>query len=116
MTLHNLTVIQLEKAISIKEEIERMEGQLAAILGDGGVPVKLGRPKGSRTMSAEARARIAAGQKARWAKFRAAKGSEPKADTAPRKRRKMSAAGRANIVAAAKARWAKVKAAGKNAL
>jgi hypothetical protein len=62
-------------------------------------------------MSAAGRAKIAAGQKARWAK---AKGQKMK-QSQPKKR-KMSAAARAKISAAAKARWAKVKAAGKNTL
>ena len=70
-------------------------------------PVK--EPK-KRHMSAAGRARIAAGQKARWAKIKG-----KKAD-APKKHHKMSAAGRARIAAAAKARWAKAKAAGKTKL
>lgn len=130
VTLQNLTTEQLRKAISIKEEIERLEDQLAGIMGDGG-PVtgkRRGRPrksmdetatientealpKKSRKMSAAGRAKIAAAAKARWAKFR-----EGKVEVAPKKRRKMSAAGRAKIAAAAKARWAKAKAAGKNGL
>ena len=62
-------------------------------------------------MSAVGRARIAAAQKARWAKVKG-----DKVEAAPKKRRKMSAAGRARMAAAAKARWAKAKAAGKNRL
>jgi hypothetical protein len=58
-------------------------------------------------MSASARARIAAAQKARWAKVKASGGAP---------RRKMSAAARAKIAAAAKARWAKAKAAGRKSL
>jgi hypothetical protein len=45
-----------------------------------------------------ARARIAASAKARWAKFRAAKG-----EVAPKKRRKVSATARAKLAAAARA-------------
>jgi hypothetical protein len=63
-------------------------------------------------MSAAGRARIAAAQKARWAKI---KGAKP-APKAPAKKRTMSAAGRARISAAAKARWAKARAAGKKTL
>jgi hypothetical protein len=55
----------------------------------------------NRTLSASARARIAAAQRARWAK---AKGR--KVVTAP-KPRKMSSAAIARIRAAQKARWAK---------
>ena len=62
-------------------------------------------PAGRRMMSAAARERIAAAQRARWAKQR---GEEK----APRRaKRKMSAEGRARIAAAARARWAKFRAA-----
>jgi hypothetical protein len=54
------------------------------------------------TMSAAGRARIAAAQRARWAKVKGKKVST----TAPRKR-KMSAAAIAKIRAAQKTRWAK---------
>jgi hypothetical protein len=57
-------------------------------------------------MSADGRARIAAAQRARWAKLKANSPAHMKA----RKHRKMSAAGRAAIAAAARARWAKVRA------
>ena len=53
-------------------------------------------------MSAAGRARIAAAQRARWAKLKGQKGSS----VAP-KRRKMSGAAIAKIRAAQKARWAK---------
>ena len=60
-------------------------------------------------MSAAARARIAAAQKARWAKQKGE--SETAAPSAaPKRKRKMSAAGRARIIAATKARWARVRA------
>jgi hypothetical protein len=59
-------------------------------------------------MSASARARIAAAQRARWAKLKRTSSSN---GSAPRKRRnKMSAAGRAAIAAAARARWARYNA------
>ena len=61
-------------------------------------------------MSASARAKIAAAQRLRWAKYRkgGAKGGKG--------RRKMSPAARAKIAAAARARWAKAKAANKRTL
>jgi len=61
----------------------------------------------ARTMSASARRRIAAAQRARWAKQ---KGTQAASGTA-RPKRRISAAGIARIRAAAKARWAKVRAA-----
>ena len=54
-------------------------------------------------MSVAGRAKVAAAQKARWAKIKKAKQAIKPA------KRKMSAAGRAKIAAAQKARWAKVK-------
>src|SRR5438552_19121497 len=63
--------------------------------------------RGHRTMSAAARARISASQKARWARTRGQK----IVSIAPK--RHISAAGLARIRAANRARWAKVKAAKK---
>src|SRR5438094_4587804 len=62
---------------------------------------------GPRKMSAAARARISASQKARWARARGQK----VVSIAPK--RHISAAGLARIRAATKARWAKVRAAKK---
>lgn len=63
-----------------------------------------------RPLSTAARARIAAAQKARWAKFR----SESKV-VPIRRKRTLSAAARRKIAAAQRARWAKVKAGKKTA-
>ena len=109
--IKDLTVIQLRRVIAIKEQIESLQQELTAI---GGVklPAKRGRKKGG--ISAAGRARIAAAQRARWAK---AKTAGPVTASEPTKaKRKMSAAGRAAISADAKARWAKVKSQGKNRL
>jgi hypothetical protein len=65
-----------------------------------------------RKMSASARAKIAAAQRARWAKQLGTK--VPKA--APKPRRKVSAATRKRLAESAKARWAKARAAGKKTL
>ena len=108
-SLQNLTVAQLRQAISIKEKIDELEAGLAAVAGGGVAAVS--KPRGRRGMSAAGRARIAAGQKARWAKVKGAK-----VEVAPKKRRKMSAGGRARMAVAAKARWAKAKTSGKNSL
>src|SRR5437773_9601500 len=59
-----------------------------------------------RTMSASGRRRIAAPQRARWAKVRAKK----VVSIAPKRgKRTMSASARRKIAAAQRARWAKVK-------
>ena len=81
---------------AIKEEISKLNQVLQLLEG--------GARASGRKMSAAARARIGAAQKARWAKVKG---------QAPRPKRKMSAAGRARIVAAQKARWAKMRAAKK---
>jgi hypothetical protein len=70
---------------------------------------------GTRTrpkISAAGKARIAAAQRARWAKVKAKNGKN--VVTLPKKRT-MSAAARRKIAAAQRARWAKVKAAKKSA-
>ena len=83
-----LTAEQLRTAADIKDRIQQLESQLAALLGGQNTPVtgsqipvkRRGRPPGSgktitvakknggkRKMSAEGRARIVAAQKKRWA-------------------------------------------------
>jgi len=65
-----------------------------------------------RTISAAGRARIAAAQKARWAKARGS-GAQKQNVVAVPKKKTMSAAARRKIAAAQKERWAKVRAAQK---
>jgi hypothetical protein len=90
---------QLDKAISV----------LSGVVGiSSGTPSSNGL-QGKRTLSASARKRIAAAQRARWAKVRAGSVSEQKTVSMPKKRT-MSAAGRKRIAAAQRARWAKIKA------
>jgi hypothetical protein len=104
-SMSSLTAEQLRRAAAIKEQIDSLENELGKILGGAAVS-----GNGKRVMSASARARIGAAQKARWAKV---KGNGNAGKTT---RRKMSAAARAKIAAAAKARWAKAKAAGRKSL
>jgi hypothetical protein len=101
-TLENLSVAQLKKAVSLREKIETLTREFNALVGGAAVaPAK----SGKRTMSAAGRARIAAAQKARWAKAKGGKAPAAK----PAKNRKLSAEGRAAIIAAAKARRAKAR-------
>jgi hypothetical protein len=74
---------------------------LAAARTTGSAPVK-------RTMSASARRKIAAAQRARWKKL---KGQA----AAPKPKRHISAAGKKRIAAAARERWAQFRAAKKAA-
>ncbi len=73
----SLTAVQLRKAASIREKIDRLQAELDSILGGSSAPKAIAAPavKPKRKMSAVARARMAAAAKARWAKIRAAKKS-----------------------------------------
>jgi hypothetical protein len=106
--ISNLSAQQLRRAATIKDQIDSLQTELDRLLRS---PNGKTAPTGKRTMSASARARIGAAQKARWAKVNG-KVAKP----AKTGKRKMSAAARAKIAAAAKARWAKAKAAGKKSL
>jgi hypothetical protein len=84
------------------KEVTRLNAVLAALNANS-----YGKRTGGGTLSAAARARIAAAQRARWARVRASKGSAPSAGRAAR--RTMSAAARAKIARAQRLRWAKQK-------
>ena len=100
----------------LRQELSRIEDAISALVQlkpQAGRP-RRGRPPKShsaaaaiapkrRTMSASARARISAAQKARWAKQRSAKSSSAKKSSG---RRPMSAAARKKLSALMKARWA----------
>ena len=75
------SVDQLKRALKISEEIQKLEAELATILGNAGETPRVKRAynkkekrpspaptKNERTMSPEAREKIALAQKARWAK------------------------------------------------
>jgi hypothetical protein len=109
----NLSAQQLRRAADIKDKIQFLQNELSQILGSSTKPVAVAAPKKRRKMSASGRAKIAAAQRARWAKV---KGRKSAAKPVKKARRKMSAASRAKIAAAARARWKKAKAAGKKRL
>lgn len=83
MSVTTPAIVRLKRAIKIADQIQKLENELAALLGqsrDGvrevialaaergaNAPVKTRKPY---TFSPEARAKIAAAQKARWAKAR----------------------------------------------
>jgi hypothetical protein len=100
---------------------KRLDGLRAAakLLGDSGDD-GVGRGQ-KRALSAEARAKISAAAKRRWAQVRAGtkRGTLREAATdgsGKSQKRVMSAAARAKISAAMKKRWARVKAGGKKAV
>jgi hypothetical protein len=109
-SMNSLSADQLRRAAVIKDQIEALESELGQILGGSAGVIRAN--NGKRTMSASARARIAAAQRARWAKVKGKRGGKSSGGSG----RKMSAAARAKIAAAARARWAKAKAAGRRTL
>ena len=100
------SVVQL-----LKKEHERLTKQIqgvSAALAAFGASYSNGNRTGTGTISAAGRARIAAAQRARWAKL---KGKGPRsASTTMPKKRTMSVAARKRIAAAQRARWARVRA------
>jgi hypothetical protein len=99
-----MDIIALLKAERDKaaQQVNALDTAIRALSGNTTRPSH--RP---RSMSAAARARISASQKARWAKAR----SQKVVSIAPKRR--ISAAGLARIRAAQRARWAKLRAAKK---
>jgi len=98
----------------LKNEQDRLTKQLNGI---GAALAAFGETYGKgtgRQISAAARSRIAAAQRARWAKVREKAGAAAKVVPA-RAKRTMSAAARRKIAAAQRARWASVKAGKKTA-
>ena len=95
---------------SQKRRIDSQVDELRQLL-NGGRPETVttsGAPARKRKMGAAARRRIAAAQKARWAKIRgeAEPASSPGAPKPTKQKRKLSAAGRKAISEATKRRWA----------
>ena len=100
--LMDLSLKDLEEALSIRRRIDRLQTQLNGVLrkiGGGG-----GKSGGRRTLSPAARAKIAAAARARWARFRAGKSKGAK--KAGRRRGGITAAGRKKLSQMMKARWA----------
>src|SRR5690349_9096410 len=99
-----------------EREVERLDSAISVLQGlvgrnhlgrpaRGGRTARMGRPR--RRMSAAGRRKIAAAQRARWAKARASR--------VQRGRRHLSAAARNRIARAQRIRWAKLKASKKAA-
>jgi hypothetical protein len=105
MDIHDRTVNQLKQAAAIKERIETLNRELRGILGvssDSAAPSTK-----KSTMSASVKRKIAATQKARWAKIRQAKvamGSARPASNA--KKMTLSRVTRAKLSRKLKAYWA----------
>jgi hypothetical protein len=110
MNIYDLTINQLKRAAAIKEHIEDLSRELRTIFAP---PATAAGRKRSRSMSAAVRRKIAATQKARWAKLRRAKPPTRSAKPAAKATKKsMSPAARAKLSAKLKAYWAAKKKSG----
>ena len=112
MNIYDLTITQLKRAVTIKEELSKLGNELRSIF-DGfnrsGTPSRK-----RRIMSASAKQKIATAQKARWAKLRRSKEATRSPKAAPKVTKKsMSPAVRAKLSAKLKAYWEAKKKSGK---
>jgi hypothetical protein len=96
---------QLKRAVDLRERIESLTAELHQLIGGAAVTHLNGSANGGGRLSPEGRARIAAAQRLRWARFNAARGGRPK----PTTRHLLSPGGRARISVAVKARWARYR-------
>src|SRR6266508_6261475 len=112
MNLFDLTISQLKRATSIKEQIEDLNKELRSILG---ASARSGAaPKKKRTMTAAMKKQLAAARKARWANLRRANPATQSVKPAAKAKKKtFSAATRAKLSAKLKAYWAAKKKTGK---
>jgi hypothetical protein len=115
--MHTPSLAQLNHAISIVEQIEKLKAELDQILEGAGFPSVAATvvggsavKSGKRVFSPQSRAKMAASQVARWAKLKGPSVGPATATALPPKPKKgkrvLSPEGRARIVAALKARHA----------
>jgi hypothetical protein len=95
----------LEEALSIRRQIDTLESRLTLLVGTA--PSRSAFKAGPQKMSPQARAKIAAAMKARWAKRKGAT-----ADKSTPKKGGLTPAGRKRLSQLMKARWAAKKRAG----
>ena len=73
MSIENMSAAQLRRAAAVKDRIAALERKLGKILGTTNPRPASVQPRKKWRMSAAARAKIAAAQRARWAKQKAGK-------------------------------------------
>ena len=112
MNIYDVTVKQLRRAVSIKEQIENLTRELRSMFKPAVASTAAGRKQG-RALSAAARRKIAVAQKARWAKLRQGEPARSTKSGAKPSKTRMSRAARANLSAKLKAFWASKKKAAK---
>jgi hypothetical protein len=102
-----------EEQTHAQDQVKKLDEAISAIEGIVGTR-KVGSAQGPirkrRTMSAAARRKIAAAQKARWAKVKNPKPVLVIASTSTSRKRTLSPAARRRIATAQRARWAKFRA------
>jgi hypothetical protein len=127
-TFHSPSLDQLKRAIEISEHIQQLESELQALLGghtasapapaavaragktsNAGMKIVAPNATGKRFVSPEARAKMAAAQRRRWAKTGSPKAAAPAAKPAAKAsgKRTLSPEARERIAAAQRRRWAK---------
>ena len=110
MNALDLTINQLKRAAALKEQIEGLNKELGSILGASAISGAASKKK--RSMSASAKRKIAAAQRARWSNLRRANPATLSVKPAAAKKKTMSRATKAKLSAKLKAYWA-AKRAGK---
>jgi hypothetical protein len=102
-----------EERTHAQEQVTKLDRAIVAIegiIGKGNSGLAgLGHKGNKRTMSVAARRKIAAAQRARWAKVKNLKPVLVTTKTSTARKRTLSPAARRKIAAAQRARWAKVK-------
>jgi hypothetical protein len=97
----------------LKNERDRVERHLsalnAALTAFANVYGGSEKPTRKRRVSAKSRAKMAAAQRARWAKIRVRQKVVPIAPSSTPRKRTMPPSARRKIAAAQRARWAKIK-------
>src|SRR5258705_9582886 len=104
MNIYDLTISQLKRAATIKEQIEDLNRELRSILGMASASRALPKKRGGMTSSIKKK--IAANQKARWANLRRAKATRSAKPAPKAKTKRMAPAARAKLSAMLMAYWA----------
>jgi hypothetical protein len=76
-SVYDLSLVQLRRAVEIREKIASLEAELTKLMGGVAGTKPVAARRGRRKMSAAGRAAIAAAQKRRWAKLKAAAARKP---------------------------------------
>jgi hypothetical protein len=97
----DISLDSLEEALSIRRQMDTLEKRLSTLLGSLPSTANLTH-RGKRRMSPQARAKIAAAMRARWAQRK----GRTTAAKAAKKKGGLTAAGRRRLSQLMKARWA----------